>query len=570
MLGCFSSTNDSTIPPASSNYSPPHRKTLSSDPLQGSILDLLPHRPSHLLHDPIIIKYAYNVTSNKSPIPLLRDPIAPSPVLPPSLVLSPSPLFDPRDLFLPKEILPLRNGPDFYSEMIIKDIQVTIALLPLGFLEPLYPDMINAQDIEHMIPPTPPRDIEPPVESPIPLSPSSSVRSSSPVRSTTPPLDYPFDESIFAEMTPKRTSTSAAPAMTHAAIRKLVTDSVAAALKHKLLPWQILIIPIGTSDKEKLLNYTEDCKVKFATGTLIEEALSWWNSFAQPIGIEEAYKIPWFELKKLLIKKYCPRTEELAVLCPTMVPNSKKLMEVFIGGLPRSIEGNVTAIMPQNIRGTITITQRRRAITETYPNRTTVAHGRANLLRTKPQQEPSSPQKLCEALILALPKGMNNFVVYSNASLQGLGAICLKPEGTNQPLRVRALVMTLHPKLPSQILEAQTEAIKEENIKAENLRGMDKAFEVRPDGTRCIKNRSWLPLFGNLRDLIMHESHKSKYSIHPGSDKMYQDLKKLYWWPNMKAIIAEYVGKCLTCSRVKAECQKPSGLLIQPKIPTWK
>ncbi|GJS57142.1 hypothetical protein Tco_0651926 [Tanacetum coccineum] len=80
--------------------------------------------------------------------------------------------------------------------------------------------------------------------------------------------------------------------------------------------------------------------------------------------------------------------------------------------------------------------------------------------------------------------------------------------------------MTLHPKLPLQILEAQTEAIKEENIKAENLRGMDKAFEVRPDETRCIKNRSWLPLFGNLRDLIMHESYKSKYSIHPGSDKI--------------------------------------------------
>ncbi|GJY15934.1 putative reverse transcriptase domain-containing protein [Tanacetum coccineum] len=139
-----------------------------------------------------------------------------------------------------------------------------------------------------------------------------------------------------------------------------------------------------------------------------------------------------------------------------------------------------------------------------------------------------------------------------------------------KPLRVRALIMTVHPKLPSQILEAQTEALKEENIKAENLRGMDKAFEVRPDGTRCIKNRSWLPLFGNLRDLIMHESHKSKYSIHPGSDKMYQDLKKLYWWPNMKAIIAEYVGKCLTCSRVKAECQKPSGLLVQPEIPMWK
>ncbi|GJT16338.1 putative reverse transcriptase domain-containing protein [Tanacetum coccineum] len=135
-----------------------------------------------------------------------------------------------------------------------------------------------------------------------------------------------------------------------------------------------------------------------------------------------------------------------------------------------------------------------------------------------------------------------------------------------KPLQVRSLVMTIHPKLPSQILKVQTEAIKEENIKAENLRGMDKAFEIRPDGTHCIKNQSWLPVFGNLRDLIIHESHKSKYSIHPGSDKMYQDLKKLYWWPNMKAIIVEYVGKCLTCSRVKVECQKPSVLT---GLQTW-
>nr|GEW50590.1 putative reverse transcriptase domain-containing protein [Tanacetum cinerariifolium] len=99
---------------------------------------------------------------------------------------------------------------------------------------------------------------------------------------------------------------------------------------------------------------------------------------------------------------------------------------------------------------------------------------------------------------------------------------------------------------------------------------MDKAFEIRPNGTYCIKNRSWLPLFGNLRGLIMHESHKLKYSIHPGFDKMYQDLKKLCRWPNIKAIIVKYVSKCLTCSRVKAKCQKPSGLLMQPEIPMWK
>nr|GEY28040.1 reverse transcriptase domain-containing protein [Tanacetum cinerariifolium] len=131
-------------------------------------------------------------------------------------------------------------------------------------------------------------------------------------------------------------------------------------------------------------NYTEDCKVKFATGTLTEEALSRWNSFAQPIRIEEAYKITWSNFKKILIKKYCPRTEvkkmedefynltvkrndlktyirkfqELAVLCPTMVPNSDKLMEVFIGGLPRSIEGNVTTSKPQTLEEAITITHR--------------------------------------------------------------------------------------------------------------------------------------------------------------------------------------------------------------------
>ncbi|GJX78541.1 putative reverse transcriptase domain-containing protein [Tanacetum coccineum] len=68
----------------------------------------------------------------------------------------------------------------------------------------------------------------------------------------------------------------------------------------------------------------------------------------------------------------------------------------------------------------------------------------------------------------------------------------------------------------------------------------------------------------------MLESHKSKYSIHPGSDKMYHDLRKLYWWPNMKADIATYVSKCLTCAKVKAEHQKPSGLLQQPEIPVWK
>ncbi|GJT67890.1 putative reverse transcriptase domain-containing protein [Tanacetum coccineum] len=151
-----------------------------------------------------------------------------------------------------------------------------------------------------------------------------------------------------------------------------------------------------------------------------------------------------------------------------------------------------------------------------------------------------------------------------------------------EPLRVRALVMTIGLDLPKQILKAQTEARKPENIKKEDVGGMlvenskdpeklrTEKLEPRADGTLCLNGRSWLPCYGDLRTVIMHESHKSKYSIHPGSDKMYQDMKKLYWWPNMKANIATYVSKCLTCAKVKAEHQRPSGLLVQPEIPQWK
>nr|GEW73220.1 hypothetical protein [Tanacetum cinerariifolium] len=171
--------------------------------------------------------------------------------------------------------------------------------------------------------------------------------------------------------------------------------------------------------------------------------------------------------------------------------------------------------------------------------------------------------KLCSALILALPKGSEDFVVYCDASHKGLGDVLIQREKVIayasrqlkvhdqnytthdlelgsvvfalkikenvaadalsqkeriKPLRVRALVMTIDLNLSKQILEAQIEALKPENLEKEDV----------------------------------------------------GDIKKLYWWPNMKADVATYASKCLTCARVKAEHQRPSGLLVQPTIPERK
>ncbi|GJR31661.1 putative reverse transcriptase domain-containing protein [Tanacetum coccineum] len=209
-------------------------------------------------------------------------------------------------------------------------------------------------------------------------------------------------------------------------------------------------------------------------------------------------------------------------------------------------------------------------------------------------------EKLCSAPILALPEGAENFIVYCDASHKGLGVVLMQNEmviayASRQlkiheknytthdlelgavkelnmrqcrwlellsdydceiryhrrkenvvadalskkerikSLRVRALVMTIGLDLPKQILNAQTEAKKPNNFEAEDVGGMIRKEKLEPhaDRTLCLKNRSWLPCFGDLSTLIMHD-------------------------------------KCLTCVKVKAEHQKPSGLLVQPEIPQWK
>ncbi|GJV72146.1 putative reverse transcriptase domain-containing protein [Tanacetum coccineum] len=196
-------------------------------------------------------------------------------------------------------------------------------------------------------------------------------------------------------------------------------------------------------------------------------------------------------------------------------------------------------------------------------------------------------QKLCSASILALPEESENFVVYCDASHKGLGTILMQKEKViayaSCQLKVYKKNYTTHDlelaysrservehETTMMVRDVERLRLKVENFINKDLHGMINKLEPRADGTMCLNNRSWILLYDDLKALIMHESHKSKYSIHLGSDKMYQDLKKLYWWPNMKAEIATYVSKCLACAKVKVEYQKSSGLLVQPEILQWK
>ncbi|GJR18333.1 reverse transcriptase domain-containing protein [Tanacetum coccineum] len=139
-----------------------------------------------------------------------------------------------------------------------------------------------------------------------------------------------------------------------------------------------------------------------------------------------------------------------------------------------------------------------------------------------------------------------------------------------KPRRVRAMSITIQSNLKTRISEAQREAAKDLKSPTERLHGLDAQFESKEDGAIHFVGRIWVPSIGGMRKVIMDEAHASRYSVHPGADKMYYDLRDVYWWPGMRRDIAEYVNKCLTCLKVKAEHQKPSGLLQQPEIPEWK
>lgn len=128
----------------------------------------------------------------------------------------------------------------------------------------------------------------------------------------------------------------------------------------------------------------------------------------------------------------------------------------------------------------------------------------------------------------------------------------------------------VQPTLEDQIREAQ-ESEEEINTIKENMK-KDEAisFSIDEKGVVLFGKRICIPNKKELKDLILREAHESAYSIHPGSTKMYLDIKPYYWWSGMKRDIVEYVALCDICQRVKVEHQKPAGLLQPLKIPEWK
>ncbi|GJX30062.1 hypothetical protein Tco_0238141 [Tanacetum coccineum] len=247
------------------------------------------------------------------------NPITPPAILTPSPVLPPSLLFDPRYFFVPEELLPPKkriHSPSSSSTTLSNSSRNQTC------------DLVSPSSSVYT--PTPPQIFE--IGKSLKAQAASMASDSNPNRNTGP------TGTPVAKMGNYKEFVSCQP---------FYFNGTEGAVS--LIRWFE-----RTESVFSRSHCAEENKVTYATGTLTDDALSWWNSYAQPIGINQANQITWTELKRLLTDKF----QELAVLCPNMVPNAEKLVEVFINGLPRSIEGNVTASKSQTLEEATNIAQR--------------------------------------------------------------------------------------------------------------------------------------------------------------------------------------------------------------------
>jgi hypothetical protein len=144
----------------------------------------------------------------------------------------------------------------------------------------------------------------------------------------------------------------------------------------------------------------------------------------------------------------------------------------------------------------------------------------------------------------------------------------LEVVGKGTPGHLANLMVQLE--LLARIKAAQLEDSECAKIKQLLAEGKAKEFCLKEDGLLTHFKQVCVPGIGGLRNEIMSEAHHSLYTIHPGGTKMYRDVKWSYWWNNMKRDIAKFVEQCSTCQQVKAEHQRPTGMLKPLLIPKWK
>ncbi|GKD04886.1 putative reverse transcriptase domain-containing protein [Tanacetum coccineum] len=270
---------------------------------------------------------------------------------------------------------------------------------------------------------------------------------------------------------------------------------------------------------------TEEDKVMFAASTFDGRALTWWNGNVHTLGLVNANRIPWTEFKTMMTTEYCPATEiqrmeqerwtltlkgddidaynncfhELALMCPELVPTEKKKIERYVRGFPERIKGNITSSKLATLHNAINMA---RELVEQAVQGRAARIGESNKRKWEDHQ-----------------RNTNNNNNNNNNNRN-------RNNNYHQQQNRRQETARAYTAAPAQW-----------------LRGLEKHFERRDDGGIYFFDRIWIPSVGGVRKLIMDEAHTSRYSIHPGADKMYYDLRDLYWWP---------------------------GLLQQPEIPEWK